>query len=134
VIARARRPASRDPIGRTTGCLQKQSSRYIRRVQHAVLSVAGLKGAMAQAELHFLRARLLGGKLNKAKKGELRFPLPVGFRYDEESRIILDPDEEVRRAVALVFRLFRQTGSAFAVMQRFTQSALRFPKRSYGGA
>src|SRR5213080_5120722 len=94
----------------------------------------GLKGTMAQAELHFLRARLLGGKLNKAKKGELRFPLPVGFRYDEENRIILDPDEEVRRAVALVFRLFRQTGSAFAVMQRFTQSALRFPKRSYGGA
>jgi len=47
----------------------------------------GLKGAMAQAELHFLRARLLGGKLNKAKKGELRFPLPVGFRYDEENRI-----------------------------------------------
>src|SRR5256712_6402901 len=94
----------------------------------------GLKGAMAQAELHFLRARLLGGKLNKAKKGELRFPLPVGFRYDEENRIIQDPDEEIRSAVGLVFRLFRETGSAFAVMQRFTQSALRFPKRSYGGA
>jgi DNA invertase Pin-like site-specific DNA recombinase len=94
----------------------------------------GLKGAMAQAELHFLRARLLGGKLNKAKKGELRFPLPVGFRYDEENRIILDPDEEVRSAVSLVFRLFRETGTAFAVMQRFAASALRFPKRSYGGA
>ena len=94
----------------------------------------GLKGTMAQAELHFLRARLLGGKLNKAKKGELRFPLPVGFRYDEENRIILDPDEEIRSAVGLVFRLFREAGSAFAVMQRFAASALRFPKRSYGGA
>ena len=41
----------------------------------------GLKGTMAQAELHFLHARLQGGKLNKAKKGELRFPLPVGFCY-----------------------------------------------------
>jgi hypothetical protein len=89
---------------------------------------------MAQAELHFLRARLLGGKLNKAKKGELRFPLPVGFRYDEDKCIILDPDEEVRSAVGLVFRLFRETGTAFAVMQRFAESALRFPKRSYGGA
>ena len=39
---------------------------------------------MARAELHLLRGRLLGGKLNKAKKGELRFPLPVGFGYDEE--------------------------------------------------
>src|SRR6266850_7444190 len=51
----------------------------------------GLKGTMAQAELHFLRVRLLGGKLNKAKKGELRFPLPVGFCYDEGSQLILDP-------------------------------------------
>src|SRR3954468_5419439 len=93
----------------------------------------GLKGTMAQAELHLLRARLLGGKLNKAKKGELRFPLPVGFCYDEESRIILDSDEEVRGAVGLVFRLFRETGTAFAVMQRFAESALRFPKRAYGG-
>jgi DNA invertase Pin-like site-specific DNA recombinase len=94
----------------------------------------GLKGTMAQAELHFLHARLQGGKLNKAKKGELRFPLPVGFCYDEQSRIVLDPDEEVRGAVGLVFRLFRETGTAFAVMQRFAEGALRFPKRSYGGA
>ena len=94
----------------------------------------GLKGTMAQAELHLLRGRLLGGKLNKAKKGELRFPLPVGLCYDEEGRIVLDPDTEVQGAVALVFRLFRETGSAFAVMQRFAESNLRFPKRSYGGA
>ena len=94
----------------------------------------GLKGTMAQAELHLLRGRLLGGKLNKARKGELRFPLPVGLCYDEEDRIVLDPDEEVRGAVALVFRLFRETGSAFAVVQQFAESKLRFPKRSYGGA
>src|ERR1700674_2490247 len=94
----------------------------------------GLKGAMAQAELHFLHARLQGGKLNKAKKGELRFPVPVGFCYDDQGRTILDSDEEVRGAVGLVFRLFRETGSAFGVMQRFAESALRFPKRSYGGA
>ena len=94
----------------------------------------GLKGAMAQAELHFLHARLQGGKLNKAKKGELRFPVPVGLCYDEQGHIILDPDEEVQGAVSLVFRLFRETGSAFGVMQRFAKSELRFPKRSYGGA
>jgi DNA invertase Pin-like site-specific DNA recombinase len=94
----------------------------------------GLKGTMAQAELHFLRARLLGGKLNKAKKGELRFPLPVGFCHDENGHIVLDPDEEVRGAVSLVFRLFRETGSAFAVVQNFAKRALRFPKRAYGGA
>src|SRR5712691_8472481 len=47
----------------------------------------GLNGTMSQAELHFLRARLQGGKLNKAKKGELRFPLPVGYCHDDQSRI-----------------------------------------------
>jgi len=94
----------------------------------------GLKGTMAQAELHFLRARLLGGKLNKAKKGELRFPLPVGLCHDENGHIVLDPDEEVRGAVSLAFRLFRETGSAFAVVQNFAKRALRFPKRAYGGA
>ncbi len=94
----------------------------------------GLKGTMAQAELHFLRARLLGGKLNKAKKGELRFPIPVGFCHDEDGHIVLDPDEEVRGAVSLVFRLFRETGSAFGVVQNFVKRALRFPKRAYGGA
>jgi len=93
----------------------------------------GLKGTMAQAELHFLRARLLGGKLNKAKKGELRAPLPVGYVYDDQNRVVLDPDEEVRGAVSTVFRLFRETGSAYAVVQRFAEQGLRFPKRAYGG-
>jgi DNA invertase Pin-like site-specific DNA recombinase len=70
----------------------------------------GLKGTMAQAELHFLHARLQGGKLNKAKKGELRFPLPVGYCYDEQGRIVPDADAEVRGAVAMLFRLFRENG------------------------
>jgi DNA invertase Pin-like site-specific DNA recombinase len=94
----------------------------------------GLKGTMAQAELHFLRARLQGGKLNKAKRGELRFPLPVGFCYDDQGQIVLDPNEEVRGAVTLAFRLFRQTGSALGVCRSFVQQKMRFPKRAYGGA
>src|SRR5450759_5266607 len=84
----------------------------------------GLKGTMAQAELHFLRGRLLGGKLNKARKGELRTPLPVGFCHDDEGRIIVDPHDEVRGAVQLVFRLFQEAGSAYAVVQRFAQALL----------
>jgi len=94
----------------------------------------GLKGTMAQAELHFLRGRLQGGKLNKARKGELRFPLPVGFCYDDQGRIVPDADDEVRGAVQLVFTLFRETGSAYAVVRRFAQSGLRFPRRACSGA
>jgi DNA invertase Pin-like site-specific DNA recombinase len=93
----------------------------------------GLKGTMSQAELHFIRARLYGGKLNKAKKGELRFPLPIGFCFDEQDRIIFDPDEEVRGAVSMIFSMFRETGSAYGVVHKFAKLGLRFPKRSYGG-
>jgi DNA invertase Pin-like site-specific DNA recombinase len=94
----------------------------------------GLKGTMSQAELHLMRARLQGGKRNKARKGELRCPLPVGLAHDAEGRIVLDPDEEVRGAVRLVFAVFRETGSAYAVMRRFADLGLRFPRRTYGGA
>ncbi len=93
----------------------------------------GLKGTMSQAELHFLRARLLGGKINKAKKGRLKFPLPVGFCYDDEGNIVLDPDNEVRSAVELVFTTFRHTGSAYGVVHKFVQKGIKFPKRAYGG-
>jgi hypothetical protein len=94
----------------------------------------GLKGTMSQAELHFIRARLQGGKRNKAQRGELRFPLPVGFVYGEDpGSILLDPDVEVQNAVRLVFTLFRQTGSAYGVVQHFQQHNLTFPRRAYGG-
>jgi len=93
----------------------------------------GLKGMMSQAELHFIRARLQGGKLNKAKKGKLCFPLPVGFCHDEEGNIVLDPDEEVRSVIRLIFETFKETGSAYAVKQTFGRRNLKFPKRAYGG-
>ncbi len=57
---------------------------------------------MAQAELHFIRARLQGNKLNKARKGELRFPLPVGYVFDELNMIVKDPDAQVRASIELV--------------------------------
>jgi len=43
--------------------------------------VLGLKGTMSEAELHVLRARLRGGSLHKASKGELRLRLPAGLEY-----------------------------------------------------
>jgi DNA invertase Pin-like site-specific DNA recombinase len=93
----------------------------------------GLKGTMAQAELHFIRSRLQGGKLNKAQKGELRFPLPVGYVFDEVNRIVKDPDKQVRSAIELLFTAFLEVGSAYGVVHRFARENLLFPKRSYGG-
>src|SRR5438270_10703309 len=77
----------------------------------------GFKGTMSEAELHWLRQRLLGGKLTKAEQGELRFRLPVGLVSDPTGKVVLDPDEEVQAAVRLVFVLFEQYGSALAVVK-----------------
>ena len=63
-----------------------------------------------------------------------KLPLPVGYVYGEQpGSVLIDPDQEVRRAVELIFELFRQTGSAYGVVRHFAQHQLRFPKRAYGG-
>lgn len=89
----------------------------------------GLKGTMSEAELHVLRARLQGGILNKARRGELKSPLPVGFAYDAEDRVILDPDKQVQQTLRFFFETFHRTGSACAVVKEFRQQALLFPRR-----
>ena len=93
----------------------------------------GLKGTMSQAELHLIRARLYGAKINKAKKGELRFPLPVGYVHDDLGNVTFDPDAQVCHVIQMVFDLFKEKQSAYAVVQHFGRNSIKFPKRSYGG-
>ena len=85
----------------------------------------GLKGTMSEVELHLLAGRLQGAKLATAQRGELRFPLPVGYRYDEDGRTVIDLHEEVRAAVSDVFASFEAKGSACAVVAAF--AGRRFP-------
>jgi DNA invertase Pin-like site-specific DNA recombinase len=61
----------------------------------------GLKGTMSEAELHILKSRLQGGKLNKARRGELEMGLPTGFVYDVSDRVVLDPDRQIQDTVRL---------------------------------
>lgn len=93
----------------------------------------GLKGTMSEAELHFLRARLRGGIINKAKRGELAGPIPVGFVYDEQWHVMLDPDEQVRQVLTLFFTTFRRTGTARATVKHFRDQQLLFPRRLKAG-
>jgi DNA invertase Pin-like site-specific DNA recombinase len=92
----------------------------------------GLKGTMSEAEVHVLKARLLGGLLNKARRGELALPLPVGFVYDAAEAVGLDPDRQIQNAVRLIFETFRKVGSANAVVRRFQRECLQFPRRARG--
>jgi DNA invertase Pin-like site-specific DNA recombinase len=93
----------------------------------------GLKGTMSEAELHVLRARLLGGMLNKARRGELWMYPPLGFVCDERThRLALDPDEQVQGAVRLLFETFRRVGSAEQVVRHFARAGLHWPCRLRG--
>ncbi len=93
----------------------------------------GLKGTMSEAELHVLRARLRGGILNKARRGELRCRLPVGLVYDAGGAVVLDPDKHVQETVHLFFQTFARTGAAHATIKHFRQQGLLFPSRAAAG-
>ena len=88
----------------------------------------GLKGTMSEAELHFLRERMQGGLMNKVKRGELRFPIPIGYIHSGE-QIIKDPDIEIQKVVELCFDVFRRQGSACRVVEHFRKNHLSFPRK-----
>jgi len=94
----------------------------------------GLKGTMSEAELHVLKARLVGGVLSKAQRAELKLPLPVGLVYDGDQRVMLDPDQQVQQALRLFFATFEGAGSAWATVQAFRREGWKFPKRGQGGS
>lgn len=94
----------------------------------------GLKGTMSEAELHVLRARLQGGMLNKARRGELWMYPPIGLLYDASQRLGVDPDAQIQAAVRLLFATFRRTGSAGQVVRHFAKEGLGWPRRLRTGA
>jgi DNA invertase Pin-like site-specific DNA recombinase/DNA-binding transcriptional MerR regulator len=95
--------------------------------------ILGMKGQISECELHFLRARMQGGLLAKARRGQLRIRLPVGLVYDPDDTVRVDPDAGVGKAVTLLFDTFTATGSARAVVKTFNDARLTFPGRHLGG-
>jgi DNA invertase Pin-like site-specific DNA recombinase len=93
----------------------------------------GLKGTMSEAELHILKARMRGGQLNKARRGELEMRPPVGLVYRSDGVIELDPDAQVQGAIRLVFDTFERTGSAMRTVRFFQEQRVQFPRRLHTG-
>lgn len=95
----------------------------------------GLKGTMSEAELHVLRARLEGGIRNKAARGELRRGLPVGFVWGEaDGEVLIDPDEAISGAIAVIFERFAELGSVRQVWLWMRREGVQFPMRRFQGA
>ncbi|MFT5461068.1 MAG: hypothetical protein ACI9K2_007590 [Myxococcota bacterium] len=90
----------------------------------------GFKGQMSEAEKNWLKLRMHGALLNKARRGELQLLPPSGYQWDADAaRFCFDPDAEVQQAVRLFFRRFRAEGSVMATIRYYIRNELLFPVR-----
>jgi DNA invertase Pin-like site-specific DNA recombinase len=89
----------------------------------------GVKGTLSEAELFTLRTRLYEGRWNKARKGLLQFPLPVGYVRGADGNWELDPDAQVQERLAYLFEAFRRHGVARSVVRDLKREGLDLPTR-----
>ena len=93
----------------------------------------GLKGIMSEAELHFLRLRMHEGRLNKARRGELFNHASIGYVREPGRGLALDPDEQARDTVHLVFDQFDRQGSLHGLLRYLVHHGIRLPVRPHFG-
>jgi DNA invertase Pin-like site-specific DNA recombinase len=93
----------------------------------------GLKGTMSEAELYLIRQRMLSGRLAKAERGELAIPLPIGYARRPSGEAVLDPDEQARHVVRLVFDTFGRLGTINGVLRYLVDHQVQLPVRVRGG-
>ena len=93
----------------------------------------GLKGTMSEAELYLIRQRMLSGKLAKAERGALAIPLPIGYVRRPSGEVALDPDEQARHVVRLIFDTFARLGTLNGVLRYLVEHQVQLPVRVHGG-
>src|SRR5271169_4296331 len=94
----------------------------------------GLKGTMSEYELVTMHNRLEGGKLYKAQRCELILSVPCGYLKLPTGEVVLDPDEEARSTVQLVFDKFDELGSFGKLYRYLVRNKVRLGMRLQRGA
>src|SRR5437763_47310 len=92
----------------------------------------GMKGSISEFELGIIRSRMYEAARSKAKRGELRISSPIGYAWDRDVGLGLDPDRRLQEVIRLVFQKFRELGSARQVLLWMASQNVHFPYPSNG--
>jgi excisionase family DNA binding protein len=92
----------------------------------------GMKGSISEFELGVLRARMLDAARTKARRGELRIGVPIGYIWHREIGLGFDPDLRIQEAIRVIFARFRELGSARQALLSMTADQVHFPRPSDG--
>src|SRR5262249_40609448 len=101
--------------------------------EHSDRLLLGLHGVMNEAELHVLKQRMYQGQLNKARRGELFGTPPIGDVRLPSGEWAIDPDEQVRAVVRLVFDQFDREATLHGLLRYLVHHQIRIPVRPAGG-
>ncbi len=88
---------------------------------------------MSEVELHTMRNRLDRGRRNKASRGELFYSVPFGYVILPSGEVTLDPDEQARSVVELLFSKFEDCGSAAGAFHWLIEHDVLLPIRARRG-
>lgn len=91
----------------------------------------GLKGTMSEFELNLFRQRSLEALRQKARRGELKFCVPIGYVWTAHGKMELDPDRRVQQAIHQVFAKMTELGSVRQVLLWFRRERICVPARVF---
>lgn len=94
----------------------------------------GVRGSLNEYELDVLRQRSLEARWAKARRGELVFVPPAGYRKKADEPIEKDPDQRVQNAIRLVFQKFLQFGTIRQAMLWFIEEDMELPSVVFGAS
>lgn len=92
----------------------------------------GMKGSISEFELGIIRARMLDAARAKARRGELRISVPIGYVWHRDYGLGFDPDLRLQQAIRTIFERFRILGSARQTHLSLAAEGMFFPRPSDG--